>query len=97
MNKLATISASDKRIRTAAKVMGCADGYIGSTDRFICDALRWLGHECGDVHLQMTKGDGWQVATCFDKDAWDGWLCGKSMQDALAKAVVAVGKKRGDL
>lgn len=91
------MKADEKRIRRAAMVMGRADGFIGSTDRFICDALRWIGYECGDVHLQMTKGEGWQVSTCYTDLAWDGWLCGKTMQDALAKAVVAVGKKRGDI
>lgn len=84
----------------AMKVITGGDSFIGTTERFIVEALRWLGMELGDVHLQMTKGDGWQVSTCYKDDDWEGWddlLCGKTMQDALAKAVIAVAKNRGGL
>jgi hypothetical protein len=87
--KTKKLPASERLIRDAAKVMGRDDGFIGSTDRFICDAIRWLRKKCEDLHIQTMIHDGWQVSTCQDTLGWQGWIHGRSLQDALAKAVMA--------
>ena len=85
----------ERHIRLMRKATKCMGGDLVSTSHFVHTAIVWLAHELGDLHIQMMKCDGWQVATCFEDLAWSGWIEGSRLEYVLAKAVIQVESQRG--
>lgn len=42
-----------------------------------------------DLHIEHHRMGGWRVGTCFNGEAWTGWVeCGKSLDLGLMKVVL---------
>lgn len=85
----------DWKPRTLVDKATLALGYGArlSTSAFVARAIWWLEERLGDLHIETKRGDGWWVLSCTrGKGIPSDGISGRSIETALARAVIAVAK-----